>query len=203
MNRFKMEKDQETQNLVGEKPSDKPKRPQRQRDFYDKMEEFGQWLWIKVIMRNIKGSCSIMGFWCFLPYLQNQLFQITIPQLEYKLRLFLSIAMILIGVNVALSIYAAFILPYILKVKEDIEEYNPQAIQIGAFTGFMSFLTLSIAIWPIWGWLSMPILLALFLGFINTGHFLPNNQFSGFLFGMIFVGAFCSHLFIDHDGDWV
>ena len=40
-------------------------------------------------------------------------------------RLFLSIAMMLIGVNVALSIYAAFILPYILKVKEDIEEYNP------------------------------------------------------------------------------
>lgn len=63
----------------------------------------------------------------------------TNPTLIY--RLFLTIAMLFIGVNIALSVYAAVIVPYILKIQEELEVYNPKAIQIGAFSGFMTFLT--------------------------------------------------------------
>ena len=84
--------------------------------------------------------------------------------------------------STSLSLYAAFYLPIILGVTEDLETYNPKAIQLGAFAGFMSFITynniyfrMTIAIWPVFGWWSFPMLLAMFLGFINTGHFLPNH----------------------------
>jgi len=49
--------------------------------------------------------------------------------------------MLFIGINISLAIYTALVLPYILGIHEDIEVYNPKAIQIGAFSGFMSFLT--------------------------------------------------------------
>lgn len=110
--------------------------------------------------------------------------------------------MLFIGVNISLAIYAALLLPYVYSIHEDIETYNPKAIQIGAFSGFMSFLTMVIAIWPVFGWLSFPMLFAMFLGFINTGHFLPDHQINGLLFGGIFIGAFFSHYLIDHDGYW-
>lgn len=64
----------------------------------------------------------------------------------------------------------------------------------------MIYLSLIIAIWPVFGWWSFPMLFAMFLGFINTGHFLPNHSISSLLFGIIFIGAFFSHYFIDHDG---
>jgi len=47
-------------------------------------------------------------------------------------------------VNVALALYAAVLLPYFLGVHEDVEQYNPRAIQIGAFSGFVSFITYTV-----------------------------------------------------------
>jgi len=76
---------------------------------------------------------------------------------------------------IALTFYSAFILPYVLKITEDVETYNPRIIHLGAFSGFLSFVTLLIAIWPVWGWLSFPMMFVLFLGFLNTAHFLPNH----------------------------
>jgi hypothetical protein len=56
-------------------------------------------------------------------------------------RLFLSIFLVGIGVCISISLYAAIILPYFLHITEDLETYNPKAIQTGAFAGFMSFMT--------------------------------------------------------------
>ena len=39
-------------------------------------------------------------------------------------------------------------------------------------------ISLLISIWPVWGWLSFPMIFTMFLGFLNTGHFLPNHQIS-------------------------
>jgi hypothetical protein len=40
---------------------------------------------------------------------------------------------------------------------------------------------MTIAIWPVWGWLSFPMVFTLLLGFLNTGHFLPNHSISTLL----------------------
>jgi hypothetical protein len=45
------------------------------------------------------------------------------------------------GIMIALTLYSAFVLPIIMGITEDLETYNPRIIHLGAFTGFLSFLT--------------------------------------------------------------
>jgi len=40
-----------------------------------------------------------------------------------------------------MAIYVAIIMPYILKIKEDVETYSPKVIYIGTFCGFFSLVT--------------------------------------------------------------
>ncbi|CAD8176399.1 unnamed protein product [Paramecium octaurelia] len=164
----------------------------KQLDIYDKIEQWGEWLWVKAqAVMWISAATGIVYYSNFFKQLfHNQNIN----------ELFLTFALLFIGMSISLSLYVAFYLPFIKGVTEDIETYNPKAIQLGAFAGFMSFITLTIAIWPVFGWWSFPMLFAMLLGFINTGHFLPNHQLSGVLFGAIFIGAFFSHYYIDHDG---
>ena len=162
-------------------------------------------------------SSSMLDHRSIMRYLLLKLLPSAFSQRGYKLvdfttigRLFLNISLLGIGVMVALSIYAAIVLPYVLRITIDLEIYNPRAIHIGAFSGFTSFMCMTIAIWPVFGWLSFPMMFTLLLGFLNTGHFLPNHQISimkmiikgGLVFGGIFVGAFFSHKFIEHEGYW-
>jgi hypothetical protein len=49
--------------------------------------------------------------------------------------------MLCVGICVTITIYAAIIMPYFLRITEELDTYNPRAIQVGAFSGFMSFIT--------------------------------------------------------------
>eukprot|EP01017_Pseudomicrothorax_dubius_P020715 TRINITY_DN2249_c0_g1_i2.p1 TRINITY_DN2249_c0_g1~~TRINITY_DN2249_c0_g1_i2.p1 ORF type:complete len:119 (+),score=31.04 TRINITY_DN2249_c0_g1_i2:1072-1428(+) len=66
-------------------------------------------------------------------------------------RIFVNIALLGIGINVTLTIYVAFILPHVLKIKESFETYCPRVVVIGTISGVTSFITMIIGIWPLWG----------------------------------------------------
>ena len=63
-----------------------------------------------------------------------------------------------------------------------IEEYNPKIIYVGAFTGLISFLGFSVAMWPVYGWLTIPIMFIMFVGYLNIGTFIPANMCGSLLF---------------------
>jgi len=119
--------------------------------------------------------------------------------LFYK-SVFLNVFLVCTGIMVALTIYSVIIMPYVLKVTEEIETYNPKMIKLGALAGFIGFASLIITIFPAFGWMSPFMVFIMFLGFINIGHFVPGNALGSFIVAIIFVGAFFSFHLIEHEG---
>ena len=62
---------------------------------------------------------------------------------------------------------------YIKKFPGEWEEYWPKAIPIAAVCAALSCLGFIIAMWPIWGFLSLPIMFFLLMGGIQSAHFIP------------------------------
>lgn len=85
---------------------------------------------------------------------------------------FFQISMAGYTIIVMLILYSSIILPYIYKVKS-IEEYNPKLIPVGAVVGVISVISLLIAIWPVWGFTSLLIFIAMWKGFFSLPAFLP------------------------------
>lgn len=76
--------------------------------------------------------------------------------------------------SIFLVLYSAIVIPYLYGV--NVEEYNPKLISIGTVTGIISIISLLITIWPIWGWTSILIFLALFKGFMSLAVLLPSDN---------------------------
>jgi hypothetical protein len=100
---------------------------------------------------------------------------------------------------VLLIIYTSFILPLVYKINS-VEEYNPKLIPIGAVVGLVSVVSLIIAIWPVWGFSSLLIFIALWKGFFSLSVFLPSGQIGNILFIGINVGTILSFYVIEHEG---
>lgn len=76
---------------------------------------------------------------------------------------------------VMLILYTSFVLPIFYGVKS-IEEYNPKLIPIGAVVGVVAVVSLLVAIWPVWGFTSLPIFIALWKGFFSLSVFMPGGK---------------------------
>lgn len=76
---------------------------------------------------------------------------------------------------VFLILYSSFILPIFYGITS-IEEYNPKLIPIGAVVGVVAVISLLIAIWPVWGFSSFPIFIALWKGFFSLSVFMPRGK---------------------------
>jgi len=72
-----------------------------------------------------------------------------------------------------MAFYLIFYLQYYLKIKVEWEEHWPQAIPIATGCAVTSLIAFSVAIWPIWGWWTLPGIFVLFLGALNSAHFVP------------------------------
>lgn len=57
-----------------------------------------------------------------------------------------------------------------------------------------------IAVWSCWGFWTVPMQFVIFMGYLNTAHFYPNNQFGSALSGATFLLICCSSYFIEHEG---
>jgi hypothetical protein len=100
---------------------------------------------------------------------------------------------------VCLMVFSTFIMPRIAGTS-DIEEYNPKLIPIGAAVGFISVISLIIAIWPVWGWWSLLIFIVLWKGFFGLSVFLPPGDLGNALFLLINAGSVLSFYIIEHEG---
>jgi hypothetical protein len=58
------------------------------------------------------------------------------------------------------------------------------------------------AVWPVYGWKTIPIIFVIFFGYCSTASFLPGKYIGGIASILIFIGLFHTHHYIDHDGKW-
>lgn len=82
-------------------------------------------------------------------------------------------------VIVALILYSSFVLPYCYGIKS-IDDYNPKLIPVGAVAGVIAVISLLIAIWPVWGFTSLLIFIAMWKGFFSLTAFLPGGPIGKF-----------------------
>ena len=103
--------------------------------------------------------------------------------------MFMSLTLICLGINMAIMIFVTVIMP--LKGQEaDIEEV-PQLVPIMAFCSCLLPIFLVIAIWPIWGFLSIVYVFVLSFGYIFSLTFLPDGKCGTLFFwvAMIFIAT--------------
>jgi hypothetical protein len=111
--------------------------------------------------------------------------------------LFFEISMAGYTIVFGLMIFSSFIMPRI-SGKTNIEDYNPKLVSIGAVVGLVSVISLLVAIWPVWGWWSFPIFIALWKGFFSLAIFLPSGEIGNILFLIINTGIVLSFYVIEH-----
>merc|ERR1712224_732305 len=102
--------------------------------------------------------------------------------------------------NISLLAYLAIWCSWIRGIKDPWETHNPKAIPVMAIVGFLTAFLFFFAFWPVWGFLMILIQLVFFLGFLNSGHFLPSGTLGSILMFVIFFGAFFTSELIPHEG---
>ena len=111
------------------------------------------------------------------------------------------------GMNTMIGAYIGIVLP-LRGIEMDYEDYlGKRVTYVATACGVLSFLrypvfhvSLIIAVWKCWGFWTIGILFVVFLGYINSAHFFPNNQFGSFLSGLTFLLICFSSSLIDHEG---
>ena len=105
---------------------------------------------------------------------------------------------------VMLIIYTTFVLPIFYGINS-IQEYNPKLIPVGVVVGVVAVISLLIAIWPVWGFLTFPIFITLWILFFicilacwKNWYF--NNNLGDFLFLLRNIGTVLSFYAIEHEG---
>lgn len=78
-----------------------------------------------------------------------------------------------------ITIYICFGLPSIYDI-HNVEEYNPNLIKVGAALSGISFSSLILALWPVWGYYSIVILFILRKGFYGLSDLLPRKKYNEF-----------------------
>jgi hypothetical protein len=99
----------------------------------------------------------------------------------------------------SLMIFTSFIMPRIAGTN-NIDEYNPKLVSVGAAVGVISVISILIAIWPVWGWWSFPIFISLWKGFFSMSVFLPGGDIGNVLFLLLNIGTVLSFYVIEHEG---
>ena len=110
--------------------------------------------------------------------------------------LFFAMSLISFGVFSSISVYATFLTPSF----DDLEITSPRLIPAATIFGFICFNSTLIAIWPVWGWYSPPMLVTMMMGYLMVGTFLPKGNLGSGLYLVMLVGSFFSSRFIPHSG---
>ena len=120
----------------------------------------------------------------------------------------MNIGLVGIGMLGIIMLYLTFYLPYIARSSVEWEVSDPNLIPTATIIAVATFFSVGIAIWPLWSFLTFPMLGVIFMGFINTSHFLPPGYYGNYywisiggicMFG-IFILALLSPLWIKGEG---
>ena len=104
----------------------------------------------------------------------------------------MNLALICLGINLAILIYVTLITP--LQGKEPDIEKDPQLIPVMTIARVFLPVLLVVALWPIWGFLTPVYILILTFGYIFSLTFLPDGKFGTILFWVLMIGiATLSH----------
>ncbi|GJP43969.1 hypothetical protein CLOM_g3367 [Closterium sp. NIES-68] len=78
-----------------------------------------------------------------------------------------------VAVNVAIYLYAAVFLRLLRKDTRSYHQSAPAALAVATAVGLAAYVLCSIAFWPVWGILTLPILWVLFMVFAIITSYLP------------------------------
>ena len=88
-------------------------------------------------------------------------------------QVWLIIALCASGMAAACALYLTVYLPYIARVYAAWEVYCPNVVPMATLSSLAAFLAFSIAIWPVYGLLTVPLLSVLCVGGLMAFHFVP------------------------------
>uniref|UniRef100_A0A7S3IZ80 Transmembrane protein n=1 Tax=Strombidium inclinatum TaxID=197538 RepID=A0A7S3IZ80_9SPIT len=117
--------------------------------------------------------------------------------------MFMALTLVCLGINVMIMLYVTVGMP--LKGQEADIEKVPKLIPVMSIASVLMPIFLVIAIWPIWGILSIIYVFVLSFGYIFALSFLPGGRCGTLLFWLIVLGlATLSHLIphANHDSSW-
>ena len=112
--------------------------------------------------------------------------------------MFMDLSLLCLGLNMAIMIYVTLIMP-LKGLPADIEKV-PKLIPILTVSGLLLPIFLTLAIWPVWGFLSPLYIFILCFGFIFALTFLPDGKCGTLLFWILMIAiATLSHT-LPHEG---
>ncbi|CAE7848993.1 TMEM128 [Symbiodinium sp. KB8] len=85
----------------------------------------------------------------------------------------LDLALLCSGVFIAAGVYLTVYLPLIAQVHAPWEVYCPNVIPVATAAGVVAFISYAAALWPVFAFLTLPILGILFVGFLMLMQFIP------------------------------
>ena len=78
------------------------------------------------------------------------------------------------AIVICILIFSCFVLPYAYGIA-NVDDYNPKIMPTAAAFGFIGVITLIISVWPIWGFTTLLIFVAIWKGFFSMGVFIPKG----------------------------
>ena len=116
---------------------------------------------------------------------------------------FLSLSLICIGINISIMMFVTVVMP--LQGKDSDIEDVPGLVPVMAFCSVILPIFMVIAIWPIWGFLSIIYIFIISLGYIFSLTFLPDGKIGLITFWLLMIGiATLSHTLphAGHEHSW-
>lgn len=134
-----------------------------------------QWLeytWRKLLALLWILCALALGMWLQLPEVILNGYTPGKPSRQLN-RFAFNIALACFGGWCCIASYLIIWLKYVKKIESEWEEHSPRAIPLATISAVLSLFAFCGAFWPLYGLLSIPIVFLLFLGALNTAHFVP------------------------------
>jgi hypothetical protein len=164
------------------------------------LEIIGEKLWLVFLWVETKLSAIVsIGLAIAVIYFSN-FFKIIFEHPGIDLS-YLYLSIISYTASLCIIFYLSFYLPYFKKIHEDQwDSYCPNMIPITTICGILGVVFLISAIWDVYRWYSIPMVLIINWGMVMTAHFAPGNVIGDFIFFSLLAGALISGYYIEHNG---
>lgn len=85
----------------------------------------------------------------------------------------LNLGLLCVACNIGIFLYLSFWVKDMAKVDDRWEILSPAAIPTATVIGLLAFFLFCLALWPIWSFLTLPLLFTLFMAFVVISPYIP------------------------------
>lgn len=85
----------------------------------------------------------------------------------------LNLGLLCVACNIGIFLYLSFWVKDMVKVDDRWDILAPAAIPTATVIGLLAFFLFCLALWPIWSFLTLPLLLTLFMAFVAISPYIP------------------------------